>query len=186
MNGKVHPQSEGYGDAKRELEMLSRWYSSSSKTMCVCILASNVFGCGGSESFRSSGPMVNALIRKCYSAASSRNDFHCLGKGIAMRQVLFNEDLAPILIWALFHYKDSTEPMIVAGKEVTISKIVEAIVETAGFTGRVCWEKEDRSVRRRTASTEKLNRVMGTFEWTPLKTAIEKTYKFYASTYCSQ
>ena len=103
-----------------------------------------------------------------------------------MRQVLFNEDLAPILIWALFHYKDSTEPMIVAGKEVTISKIVEAIVETAGFTGRVCWEKEDRSVRRRTASTEKLNRVMGTFEWTPLKTAIEKTYKFYASTYCSQ
>ena len=92
LNGKVHPQSEGYGDAKRELEMLSRWYSSSTETMCVCILASNVFGSGGSESFRSNGPMVNALIRKCYSAALSGNDFHCLGKGIAMRQVLFNQD----------------------------------------------------------------------------------------------
>ena len=82
-----------HANAKRELDLLSRWMSAESATKFVCAVPGNVFGPGGDFS-QANGPVAHSLIRKCAEAnAAGAPTFDCLGTGNPLRQFIFSEDI---------------------------------------------------------------------------------------------
>jgi len=178
-SGPPNPVGYGYAMAKRELDMLSQWTSTETKTTCVCILPSNIFGPGGDFSVKD-GPVTHALIRKCVEAKANGTSLPCFGTGKPLRQMLYSDDLAKVLLWALASYDDATEPVNVAGPEVSVRELAETIAAVVGFTGEIEWSGDMDGALRRTADTSKLARMHdGELTWTPLKEAIEQTAQWF-------
>jgi GDP-L-fucose synthase len=177
--GAPNPVGHGYAMAKRELDMLSRWYSKESSTLCVCVLPSNIFGPGGDFSVKD-GPFVHALIRKAVEAKEAASPLHCFGTGAPLRQMLYSNDLALVLLWALASYTDAAEPVNVAGPEVSIKEMAELIAQAVGFDGQIAWSGEMDGALRRTADMTKLVRAYGGEpDWTPLKQALKETVDWF-------
>jgi len=177
--GAPNPLGAGYAAAKRELDLLSRWTSKESKTKCVCVLPSNIFGPGGDFSVKD-GPVAHALIRKCIDAKSAGTALPCFGTGKPLRQMLFSDDLAKILLWALACYEDTEEPVNVAGPEISVRELAETIASVVDFKGQFEWSGAMDGALRRTVDTSKLVKAYGSQpSWTPLHAAIEKTVTWF-------
>ena len=211
-DGPPNPTASGYAMAKRELDMLSRWYScgdsggsgegSNATTVtaeknaddeksatttaavaavaavatattttttttttaatfqCVCVLPSNIFGPGGVFDVVN-GPVVHAMIHKASIARDTKDVFYCYGTGAPLRQMLFSEDLARVLLWALECYEDVEEPVIVAGPEVSIKELAGVVARQVRFVGKIAWGGGVDGALRRTADTTKLRSMCG-------------------------
>lgn len=178
-NGPPNPVSYGYAMAKRELDMLSRWTSKETATKCVCLLPSNIFGPDGDFSVKD-GPVVHALIHKCVDAKAAGTSLPCFGTGKPLRQMLFSDDLAEVLLWALACYDDVEEPLNLAGPEISVKELAETIAASVGFTGALEWSGAMDGALRRTANTSKLVKAYGSEpNWTPIRQAIDKTVQWY-------
>ena len=177
--GPPNPAGYGYAMAKRELDMLSRWISKETNTKCVCVLPSNIFGPGGDFTVKD-GPVAHALIRKCLAAKADGLALPCFGTGKPLRQMLFSEDFAKILLWALVKYEDADEPVNVAGPEISVKELAETVASVVGFQGQIEWLGDMDGALRRTAATTKLNGLYGSEPTcTPLRQAIEQTVQWY-------
>ena len=179
-SGPVHPISDGYGSAKRELLSLSRWYSQRSGTTCVCIVPSNIYGMNGV--FKGGkAPFVHAFIHKCYEAKrKGATSLNCFGTADTCRQILFVDDLARFLLWATKEYKNADEPLTVAGPEMSLSSIMASVKSVVGYDGDVVWQAGSKSgPNKRTASTQKLLGLYGDLHLTPTNEALERTFKVY-------
>ena len=71
------------------------------------------------------GPVAHALIRKSLDAKANGTPLPCFSTGKPLRQMLFSDDFAKILVWALACYEDDKEPVNVAGAEVSIKELTE-------------------------------------------------------------
>ena len=178
-SGPPNPVGYGYAMAKRELDLLSRWTSAETQTKCVCLLPSNIFGPGGDFSVKD-GPVAHALIRKCIDAKAQGAPLPCFGTGKPLRQMLFSDDFAKVLVWALVCYEDVKEPVNVAGPEVSVKELAETIASVVGFEGKIEWSGDMDGALRRTADITKLVKLYGSEPaWTPLRSAIERTVCWY-------
>ena len=179
--GPPNPTGYGYAAAKRELDLLSRWTSAETETKCVCLLPSNMFGPGGDFSVKD-GPVAHALIRKAIDAKAAGGNLPCFGTGKPLRQMLFSDDLAKLLVWALACYDDTKEPVNVAGPEISVKELAETIASVVGFEGALEWSGDMDGALRRTADTTKFVGLYGSEpQWTPLRAAIEQTVRWYAN-----
>lgn len=184
--GPPNPIGYGYAMAKRELDLLSRWTSAETQTKCVCVLPSNIFGPGGDFSVKD-GPVAHALIRKCINAKANGTALPCFGTGKPLRQMLFSDDFAKLLVWAMACYEDDKEPVNIAGPEISIKELTEVIASVVGFNGKIEWSGDMDGALRRTAETKKLVSLYGSEPaWTPLNQAIQQTVQWYMNRCASQ
>jgi GDP-L-fucose synthase len=178
--GPLHPISDGYGSAKRELLFLSRWYSKISDTCCVCIIPSNIYGINGVFT-GNKAPFVHAFIRKCHEGKRNGvKSFDCFGTPDTYRQILFADDLARFLLWAAYEYDDSDEPLTVAGPEESLSSIMDSIKSVVNYDGAIAWQASSKGgPDRRTASIQKLSALYGDLNLTPMTKALKRTFQAY-------
>jgi nucleoside-diphosphate-sugar epimerase len=178
----------GYAASKHELLSLSDWLSHEVEGLCaVNVMPSNIFGPHRDPRHRTcgkDGPLVNALLAKAQQAKNSNANASAaeppslvvLGTGKPRRQVLFSGDLARILVWALEGYRDTQEPLMVAGSEHSVLELASAAARTVGFTGPVTHDLTARDgPLRRVMSISKLESLYGPFPWTPLDDAMRST-----------
>lgn len=79
--------------------------------------------------------MIPGVIHKCYIAKQEAKPLIILGSGKPLRQFLYANDVAKLLIWALNEY-ESIEPVILAddeNKEVSIREVAEEIARAFHF-----------------------------------------------------
>ncbi|CAF1140266.1 unnamed protein product [Adineta ricciae] len=131
-NGSPHPASESYAYAKRSLAQLTQWYRTEYHCNFVSILPCNFFGAYGDFNPRTA-PLVNALIAKIENQNPSI-PLQMMGTGQPLRQIMFAEDLARIILWSLENYSED-QPLIVAGEEVSISQLVQLIAQQMNYQG---------------------------------------------------
>ena len=123
---------------------------------------------------------MHALIRKCVAAKASGSALKCFGTGKPLRQMLFSDDLAKVLLWALVSYEDTTEPVNVAGPEVSVRELAETIAAATKFDGEIEWSGDMDGALRRTADITKLVTMYGSEpSWTPLSKSIEQTLQWF-------
>ena len=182
-NGPPHPASESYAYAKRSLAQLIRWYRKQYNCHFVSVLPGNFFGAYGDFN-PSTAPLVNALIAKVENQKNHNISVPLvmMGTGTPLRQVMFAYDLAQIVVWALEYY-DEDEPLVVAGEEISISRILQLVCEQTDFTG-CC--KFDENIHndgpfRRTADTSHFDRLYPSFKMTPMAAGIKRTVEWYRS-----
>ena len=80
---------EAYGNAKRQLEILSRSYRKQYGLDSITILPTNILG--KKKVLRTDGPVVESLIAKAIISLESNTPFVCRGSGKPVRQFCYSE-----------------------------------------------------------------------------------------------
>ncbi len=169
--GPCHPLYESYGSSKRSLEILSRAYRTQHGRNFVTVIPSNIFGT--ISELREDGPVINALVSKAAKSADTSCEFTCRGTGAPCRQFCYAPDLAQVLVWALEHY-DESEPLNVAGEEISIQAAAERIANAFGVKQQLVFDSSyPDGPKYRTLSDDKLRRLYHGYEQTKFDVAIQ-------------
>jgi CDP-4-dehydro-6-deoxyglucose reductase, E1 len=193
-SGVHHPAAESYAAAKRALCQLSQWYRKQHGDAFTCVLPGNFFGEYG-DFDEATAPLVNALIARADAAVHQQQQqeeedkegnaatsfLKVMGTGRPERQVMHASDLARACLWALEHY-DESEPIIVAGEEVSVRHMAELVCAGTGFKGGLSFDEGSvDGPLRRTADTSQLQKLCPGFKFTPLAQSIQATVAWYRS-----
>ena len=129
------------------------------------------------------GHVVPGLVHKLKIAIDNGTDFTIWGSGSPLRQFIYSEDLAKLILWSLDNYDDS-EPIILApdeAEEVSIADVGRSIAASReDFLGEVVFDtsKSDGQFKK-TASNAKLRSHLPDFKFTPFAEGIKKTVQWF-------
>ena len=169
-----------YGVAKRALMVMLRAYYEQYGLRGFTIIPTNLYGPGDSfDDARSH--VVPALIKKFVDAVETRSEEVVVwGDGFATREFLYVKDAAQVISMLVDKY-DGTDPInIGSGYEVQIQELSRTIAKLTGFEGRITFDTGRPSGQpRRRVSTERLEKVIGSWKVTSLAGGLEQTIAWY-------
>lgn len=169
-----------YGVAKRALMVMLRAYYEQYGLRGFTIIPTNLYGPGDSfDDARSH--VVPALIKKFVDAVETRSEEVVVwGDGFATREFLYVKDAAQVISMLVDKY-DGTDPInIGSGYEVQIQELSRTIAKLTGFEGRITFDTGRPSGQpRRRVSTERLEKVIGSWKVTSLSGGLEQTIAWY-------
>ena len=171
-----------YAYSKRALEAQIKAYRSQYGCIYFSVIPCNLYG--PHDKFdENKSHFLAALIRKIYDAKKNKRKIvRLLGTGKPLRQFLYSEDLAKILLLLLEKY-DREEPINIAPKEnFSIARIAKiALKATESSDIELVFDKSfpDGQYRKDICS-DKLFGIVGDFKFTFLSEGIKKTYEWYS------
>jgi GDP-L-fucose synthase len=149
-----------YGLAKKMLLVQGQAYRAQYGYDSIHLIPVNLYGPGDNFDPASSH-VIPALIRKCVDARTAGDGaIEVWGSGNASREFLYVDDAAAAIVLAAERY-DGPEPVnLGVGREITIRRLVELIVELTGFVGDIRWDatKPDGQPRRALDTSRALDR----------------------------
>lgn len=181
-NGPPHPSNFGYSHAKRLLDIANRAYHQKYGVIFTSVVPCNVFGPYDNFDLENAH-VVPALIHRLHIAMEKGDDkFVVLGSGKPLRQFIYSLDLARLFVWALRNY-DDIEPIILSvdeKDEITIRQLAEMIAKSFGFQGLLEFDTSaaDGQIKK-TASNNKLRKLLPDFKFTQLETAVAETVEWF-------
>ena len=169
-----------YGLAKKMLLVQSQAYRAQYGFNSIFLLPVNLFGPGDNFDPRSSH-VIPALIKKVYDAME-RGDEQIVvwGTGKATREFLYVEDAARGVLVATERYDKGDPVNLGAGFEISISDLVDLIVEHVGFKGKIVWDttKPDGQPRR-CLDTSRAEREFGFKAQVDFHEGLKRTIEWY-------
>lgn len=182
-NGPPHSSNFGYSYAKRMLDVLNRGYKVQHGRNYTSVIPTNVFGPYDNFNIEG-GHVIPGLIHKCYLAKQKGEPLTVWGSGSPMRQFIFSEDLARLMIWAVRNY-DEVEPLILSvgeEDEISIRKAAESVaaaMEMDPSKDVVFDTSKSDGQFKKTASNAKLRRLVPDFEFTPFEEAVRISCRWF-------
>ena len=183
-NGPPHDSNDCYAYAKRMLEVHSRAYNEEYGDNFVCIIPTNIYGPHDNYNLNDAH-VVPALIHKCYLAKKNNEDFVVMGSGTPLRQFIYSEDLAELIMFVLEEYqeKDSIILSVSEKDEVSIKTVATLIAKAFNYQDRVVFDttKSDGQYKK-TADNSKLMSLIE-YNFTSIADGIEKSVKWFNKNY---
>lgn len=85
--------------------------------------------------------VLPALIRRFHEAKEAGvESVVCWGDGSPLREFLYVDDLAELCLFLMENYSDGETVNAGTGKELTIKRLTELVVETVGYKGKILWD----------------------------------------------
>jgi GDP-L-fucose synthase len=175
-NGKPHPSNHGYSYAKRLLYYSTKYAREITGNNWISIIPTNIYG--EQDNFNlENGHLMPALINKAHTASKLNQDFVVWGDGTPLRQFIYSEDLAKIILWAIDNWKSGTPMMAVNEKEYSIKDIVNIIADRF----KISQERIKFDITKPNGQFRKPAKpdVPADFKFTPLDEGINKTIDWY-------
>lgn len=186
-NGPPHHSNFGYSYAKRMLDVLNRGYKAQHGRSYTSVIPTNVFGPHDNFNIEE-GHVLPGLIHKCYIAKQKGEALTVWGTGSPMRQFIYSEDLARLMVWVLRNYHD-VDPIILSvgeEEEISIKAAAEAVASAMGMdpSKDIVFDtsKADGQFKK-TASNAKLRRLLPEFQFTPFDQAVRTTCQWFLDNY---
>lgn len=182
-DGPPHPSNYGYAYAKRMMATQVQTYRDQWGINYSVLIPANMYGPNDNFSL-DGGHVIPALIHRCMLAGQSGDDFTVWGSGSPLREFVYVDDVARIVLWALDHH-DGDEPLIVSsGKEISIRDVVNTIVEAMNFEGNLAFDstKPDGQYRK-PSDPAALRNLLPDFKFTPFKTGIDQMVQWFLANY---
>eukprot|EP01065_Artemidia_motanka_P051400 TRINITY_DN9066_c0_g1_i1.p1 TRINITY_DN9066_c0_g1~~TRINITY_DN9066_c0_g1_i1.p1 ORF type:complete len:322 (+),score=129.29 TRINITY_DN9066_c0_g1_i1:73-1038(+) len=184
-DGPPHTSNEGYAYAKRIIDVLNRCYHDQYGFKWTSVIPTNIYGPHDNYSLEN-GHVVPALIHKCYLAKQKGEPFPVFGSGKPLRQFIFSEDLARLMVWVAREY-DEIDPIILSGgveEEIPIREVVEHIVKAMDYKGEVAWDvsKADGQMKK-TANNAKLRKYLPDFKFTPFAEGVKQSCDWFCENF---
>jgi GDP-L-fucose synthase len=182
-SGPPHHSNEGYSMAKRMLEVQSRL----SKMESICLIPTNLFGPYDNFAIEDAH-VIPALIHKCYLARKEGRPFKVAGSGKAVRQFLYNGDMASILYWAAIkkeNVKNNHEMYICAPgekDEVTIETVARIIAKKMEYPVEFDVSYAE-GQQKKTASNRKLLEEMPELTFSSFESKLNDTIDWFVENY---
>jgi GDP-L-fucose synthase len=179
--GPPHPSNAAYAHAKRMCDVATRAYQAQYNRRYFCVVPTNVYG--PHDNFNlNDAHVIPALIHKCWRAKQQNADFVVAGDGTPMRQFIYAEDLARLMLHAYMHYTDIATPFIACppDSEVPISVVVGHIAEAFDYAERVVYDTS-RPNGQHKKTTQSTPGVIEAGGYTPLANGINKTVAWFTA-----
>lgn len=120
------------------LDVMNRCYKDQHGCNFTSVVPTNIYGPHDNFNIQD-GHVIPGLIHKCYIAKQTGGDFSIWGSGSPLRQFIYSEDLARLMIWTLREYTE-VEPIILSvgeKDEVSIKDVALMIADAMDFKGNV-------------------------------------------------
>ncbi|CAD2218855.1 RmlD substrate binding domain/NAD dependent epimerase/dehydratase family/GDP-mannose 4,6 dehydratase/Polysaccharide biosynthesis protein, putative [Angomonas deanei] len=186
-DGAPHSSNEPYAYAKRMQDVLSRAYRREYGSNFISIIPTNIYGPHDNYHLED-GHVVPALIHKFYLAKKENKPVTVFGTGKPLRQFIYSEDLAELLLWAMRKYEEEGPIILSVGEEdeVSIGDVVSMISKAIGFEGEIIYDstKADGQFKK-TADNSKLRTYLPDYKFTPMEEGIKKSVEWLVENYDS-
>lgn len=183
-DGPPHDSNDCYAYAKRMLEVQSRAYNQQYGDNFVCIIPTNIYGPHDNYNLNDAH-VIPALIHKCYLAKNNDRDFVVMGSGTPLRQFIYSEDLAELIMFVLEKYdeKDSIILSVCEKDEVSIKKVATLIAKAFDYEDRIVFDssKSDGQYKK-TADNSKLMSLID-YNFTSISDGIKKSVEWFNKNY---
>jgi len=181
--GAADKSNYGYAMAKRMVDVANHCYREQYGLNYISLAPGNLYGPWDNFTIEG-GHVIPGLIHKCYLAKRDNADFSIWGSGKPLRQFLFAEDFARILLWIVKNYNDPETVICCTEEETSIGDVADIIAKETEFKGKSVRDtsKSDGQFKR-TVSNQKLMKLMPDFKFTPIKDGIMQTVKWFSENY---
>jgi len=181
-NGAPHFSNDAYAYAKRMIEIHCRAYRENYGDNFICVTPTNIYGPHDNFDLEN-GHVLPSLIHKCYLAKDENVDFIVRGSGRPLRQFIFSEDLAKLIMIILEkHNKDNIILSVPEDEEKSIETISRIISKTFDYEERIKFDTSYSDGQyKKTVSTKKLMSLVCDFPFTSLEEGIQKTVCWFLS-----
>lgn len=170
-----------YGISKKILLVQAKAYRDQYGFNAIYLLPVNLYGLRDNFDPEQSH-VIPALIKKMVDAKSEgKKEVVVWGTGKASREFLYVEDAAEGILLATEKYNKSNPINLGAGKEITITELVELIARLTGYQGKIIYDasKPDGQPRR-CLDTSKAKKEFGFEAKTDLTEGLKRTIEWYA------
>ena len=180
-NGPPHNSNYAYAYIKRMLEIHSRVYREQYNDNFICIIPTNIYGPNDNYNLEDAH-VIPALIHRCYLNRQNNKKFIVRGSGKPLRQFIYSEDLARLIMWTLEKY-DKKENIILSvdtENEVSIKKIAELISKYYNYSHMIKFDKSYSDGQyKKTADNSKLKELYSDFKFTNIEDGIKKSVEWF-------
>jgi GDP-L-fucose synthase len=184
-NGAPHCSNDSYAYAKRIIEIHSKAYQEQYGDNFICVIPTNIYGAHDNYHLEDSH-VIPGLIHKCYLAKKENKPFVVRGTGKPLRQFIYSEDLAKLIMWTLENYND-TESLILSVNEkdeVSIKDIAYEIAKNFDYEDNLVFDSNFADGQfKKTADNSKLMNLIGNYEFTGIKDGIKKSVEWFVNNY---
>ena len=181
-NGAPHWSNDAYAYSKRMLEVLSKSYQEEYGDDFVCVIPCNVYGKHDNFSLED-GHVIPSLIHRCYLAKRDGTDFVVKGSGKPLRQFIYSEDLARLILWTLFEYKEKDSLILADETEWSIGDIARMIGCEFDMEDRIVFDTSQPDGQfKKTACTGKLKKYID-FKFVKMNDGIVDSIRFFRENY---
>nr|QFG74052.1 MAG: NAD dependent epimerase/dehydratase family protein [Megaviridae environmental sample] len=184
-DGPPHTSNDAYAYAKRMLELHSRIYNQEHGDNFVCVIPTNIYGENDNFSL-TDGHVIPALVHRCYLAKLNKQPFVVKGSGKPLRQFIYSQDLAHLIIYVVDDY-NHVEPIILSPNQehqVSISYIAEQIAKEFDYYNMIEFDTSYADGQYiKTADNSKLVELYGEYDFTSIHIGIKKTVKWFIENY---
>jgi GDP-L-fucose synthase len=180
-NGPPHNSNDAYAYAKRMLEIHSKAYQEQYGDNFICVIPTNIYGKNDNYSLED-GHVIPALIHKCYLAKEKGEKFIVKGTGKSLRQFIYSEDLAKLIMWTLENYKEKESIILSVNEsdEVSIEYIAKQIAKSYNYENMIEFDSSYSDGQyKKTADNNKLLSLYGEFEFKNLALGIEESVSWF-------
>lgn len=178
-SGPPHHSNEGYAYAKRLCDSLTRAYQKQYGCRYFCIVPTNIYGPHDNFDLHDAH-VIPALIHKCWVAKKNNEQFIIAGTGSPLRQFIFSEDLAYLILWSYFNYTNIEKPLILCppNSEVSISNIVTHIAELFDYKNNIIYDvTKPNGQYKKTAQSLSVEEINYTFK--PIEEGLRITINWF-------
>jgi GDP-L-fucose synthase len=183
-NGVPHFSNDAYAYSKRMLDVQSRAYQEQYNDNFICVIPTNIYGPNDNFNLHDSH-VIPGLIHKCYLAKQKGEPFVIAGTGTPLRQFIYSEDLAILILWALENYNE-IEPIILSvseNDEKSINFVATCIAKKFNYDNIIFDKEKPDGQFKKTANNSKLLERIQNFHFTPIEEGISKTVEWFEANY---
>lgn len=181
--GKPHFSNDAYAYAKRMSDVQINAYREQYGINYTSVIPTNIYGPNDNFSLVH-GHVIPMLMHKLYLAQRDNTDFVVWGSGKAKREFIYSKDLGRLVTWVLDEYVEPEPIILSTAEEVSIADLVDILVQSFYFKGRVIFDtSKPEGQYRRPSDISKIKHYLPNFQFTPMETAIRDTVEWFINNY---
>ena len=184
-NGPPHNSNDAYAYAKRMLEIQCKAYQEQYGSNFICIIPTNIYGPHDNYSLED-GHVIPSLIHRCYLNKKNNEKFVVRGTGKPLRQFIYSEDLAKLILWSLEKYnsKDSIILSVCEKDETSIEHVARLVAKNYDYEDNIVFDDSFSDGQyKKTANNAKLMNLIKDFEFTKIEDGMKSSVQWFIQNY---
>ena len=182
--GPPHFSNDAYAYSKRMLEIHCQSYRENYGDNFICVSPTNVYGPHDNFDLEN-GHVLPVLIHRCFLAKKNNEDFVVRGTGKPLRQFIFSQDLAKLILIVLEKSNDNhTILSCPEEQEISIKDIAILIAKCFDYENRIVFDSSFSDGQyKKTVSINRIQKLLDTenleFNFFPIEEGIKKTVDWF-------
>ncbi len=184
-DGPAFDSNFAYAYAKRmidiQIEAQKRQYGGG---QYCSVIPGNIYGPSDMYNL-SCGHVIPSLIHKIFRAQKDDSSFVVWGDGRSIREFIYVDDLAKIVLDLITGDEELPKRIIVSNpQQTTIKEVVDELVLISGFKNKVVYDTaKPNGQRARPTDLSILNERFPNLEYTNLTDGLRQSYNYFANNY---